>query len=105
MMPPAWRSASSTCCSFNFGFMDAARTSALRQVGSSSDFGTLSTPDNQGRRGFDNQGRRGFDNTDYRRSARPKKLAITGIASLSEVFGIYPGSRYQVRAEVLGALQ
>src|SRR5215472_15065973 len=30
-------------------------------------FGTLSTPDNQGRRGFDNQGRRGFDNTDYRR--------------------------------------
>jgi hypothetical protein len=32
-------------------------------------------------------------------------LAITGIASLSEVFGIYPGSCYQVRAEALGALQ
>src|SRR5215472_17296898 len=47
----------------------------------------------------------GFENADYRRSARSKKLAITGIASLSEVFGIYPGSFYQVRAEVLGALQ
>src|SRR5215471_8954295 len=58
-----------------------------------------STPQGQCNLTHDNHGLQGSINADYRRSARPKKLAITGIASLSEVFGIYPGSWYQDRAE------
>jgi hypothetical protein len=51
-----------------------------------------STPQRQCNPTDDNHGLQGSINADYRRSVRPKKLAITGIASLSEVFGIYPGS-------------